>query len=132
MTHRIPSASTSVGEVGIDGIDHQDRGDRRIETGNPHDRCFVAEFGEHPVGGALQRCAADDRRHRDGAIATLGEQFVDAGQRSDRSDRDNRVRGCDDDGGGRFERPREQRRRAAAAPSKRIDVTGTEWRRRTK
>ena len=55
-------------------------GDRRVQPGDADDRRLVAELGEHPVGRALQRCTADDRRHGDHRFAPRGEQLVDAGR----------------------------------------------------
>ena len=49
------------GQLGVDGVDDQRVGDRRVQPGHADHGRFVAELDEHPVGRALEGHAADDR-----------------------------------------------------------------------
>ena len=101
---------------GVDGVDDQRAGHRRVEAGHPDHGRLVAELGEQAVGRSLEGGAADDRRHGHDGLPSGGQLVVDPRQRADRPDRHQRVRGGDHDDLGVAQRAEHSVGRLCVAP----------------
>ena len=120
-TQRMPSASTSAGQVGVGLVDHEGAGERGVEAGDADDAGLVAQLDEQAVGRALERGAGDDRRHGDDVVAAGGHGVAHAGHGEHRADRHDRVRRGDHDDVGAGDGVEHARARAGRRrrPSKR-------------
>ena len=69
-TGRTPSSGDGVGERRVHRVEHEHVGDVRVQPRHAERRRLVAERDQHPVGGSLERAAADDRADGDDRDAT--------------------------------------------------------------
>ena len=81
-------------------VEDEDVGEIGIEPRDLRRRDFHAEIGEHFVGGAFERCAADNRADSHHRRFRAFEQTAYTGHGKDRADADQRVAGAYDDGVG--------------------------------
>ncbi len=112
-TQRTPWASTSGASAASSAVDDERAGDVAVQRATPATLASWPSSAEHPVGGALDGAAADDRRHGDDRRrAAPTRRSRTPGRARSGPDRHDRVRRRDDDHVGAVDGVEHARRRA--------------------
>ena len=124
-TQRTPSPPTSAAPTASALVDDEHVDEPLVARGDPTRLGAARQALEHPVGGAFQRAAADDRADGDARDPALFERSPDLRDGEDRPDRYERVARSDDDQLRRRERVEHTgggRRRRLAVEAHAVDL----------